>query len=234
MLDEVHLDVEVLRHRHLAPGGVLHGFGGGGLDALHGLVRVDGGHAVAAPLVDRHGGDGGDQFAGEIAQRLVAGDERHGHIVVAGGVGVEQELAARRAVEGHVVVFQVHRVAEGVAGAARPGVIAGEEHGVERLLIQPRHHRERVAGPGAVDARPARQHGGVDVAGGIVRVLDQHVLRAGGERAAAGGGHFAAHLLLVGGVVHGRGALRLRPGDDAASALHVGAQKYLHCLSSFR
>ena len=28
VLDEVHLDVEVLRHRHLALGGVLHGFGG--------------------------------------------------------------------------------------------------------------------------------------------------------------------------------------------------------------
>ena len=156
VLDEIHFDVEVLRIGTLHWAAFCTALAAAASMRSTASSRVDGGHAVAAPLVDRHGGDGGDELAGEVAQRLVAGDERHGHAVVAGGVGVEQKFAAHCAVEGHVVVFEVHGMAEGVARAARPGMVAGEKYGVEMLLVKPRHHRERVAGPGAMDARPAR------------------------------------------------------------------------------
>ena len=104
VLDEIDLHVEVPGHGHHALGGVLHRLRRGGLDALHRLVRVDGGDAAAPALVDGDGGDGGDEVAGEVAQGLVAGDEGHGHAEVPGGVGVDEELAAHDAVEGDVVV----------------------------------------------------------------------------------------------------------------------------------
>ena len=55
VLDKVDLHVEVIGHGHLAQVGLLHGFLCRSLDALHGFVGVDGGHAAAAAFVDGHG-----------------------------------------------------------------------------------------------------------------------------------------------------------------------------------
>ena len=104
------------------------------------LGSSQGGDAAARTLVHGDGGDGGNQGFGKVAQRLVAGEQRHGDAVISGGVGIDEEFTAQRAVEENVVVPAVHGVAQGIAGAACPGVVAGEEHGVKFLLIQAAHH----------------------------------------------------------------------------------------------
>ena len=153
-------------------------------DALHRLVGVQGGDTAAPTLVHGHGGDGRNQGFGKVAQRLVAGEQRHGNAVISGGVGIDEKFTAQRAVEENVVVPAVHGVAQGIAGAACPGVVAGEEHGVKFLLIQAAHHAQGVARPAAVHADAPGKSGGVDVPGGVVGVLHQNLRRTGGKCAA--------------------------------------------------
>ena len=42
-------------------------------------------------LVHGDGCDGGNQRFGKVAQRLVAGEQRHGDAVISGGVGIDSE-----------------------------------------------------------------------------------------------------------------------------------------------
>ncbi len=140
VLDKVDLHVEMLRHGD----GALRRLGDRFLcrrfDALHRLVGVQGGDAAAPTLVHGDGGDGGNQRFGKVAQRLVAGEQCHGDAVVSGSVGVDEKFTAQRAVEENMVVPAVHGVAQRIAGAACPGVVAGKEYGVEFFLIHAAHH----------------------------------------------------------------------------------------------
>ena len=223
VLDEIDLHVEMLRHGDDALRRPGDRFLRCRFDAFHRLVGVQGGDTAAPAFVHGYGGDGGDQGFGKVAQRLVAGEQCHGDAVVSGGVGVDEKFTAQRAVEENMVVSTVHGVAQGIAGAACPGVVAGEEHGVKFLLIQTAHHAQGVARPAAVHADAPGKSGRVDVPGGVVGVLHQNLRRTGGKRALTGGGDLTGHLLLGGAVVKGGGALRLRPRDDAAGAFHIGA-----------
>ena len=81
---------------------------------------------------------------------------------------------------------------------------------------------KRVAGPGPVEPGAPGQAGGVNVPGGVVGVLYQHLFRPGGQGPPAGGGHLPGHLLLDGGIVSGGRPLGFRPGDHTAGALHIG------------
>ena len=183
---------------------------------------MDTGGAAPDPLQYGDGGDGGDEGLCVVAQGFVSSEQGHGHAVVASGVGVDEKLAAHLAVEGDVIVAAVHGVGQGVARTARPGVVAGEEHRVKFLPVQPAHHGKRVAGPGPVEPGAPGQAGGVNVPGGVVGVLYQHLFRPGGQGPPAGGGHLPGHLLLDGGIVHGGRPLGFRPGDHTAGALHIG------------
>src|SRR5699024_8769344 len=120
-------------------------------DALP-ICRVDGTGGAADTTVHRHGGDPGDELLGKFAQGLVSREEGDGHAVVGGGVGVHHELAHVLAVESDEIVFQIHGVGQGVAGAGGPGVVAGEEHRVELVPVQAGHHGQGVAAPAPVDA----------------------------------------------------------------------------------
>ena len=122
-------------------------------------------------------------------------------------------------------------MAEGIAGAGGPGVIAREEHRPEGGGIQSRHHGQRVPGPPPQDARLSGQSGGVKIAGGVVGILQENIFRPRRHGSGAGGGHLPGHLLLEGPViVHGL-ALGLGPVGDAAGPLDIGADIDLHCCT---
>ncbi|CUP38667.1 Uncharacterised protein [Flavonifractor plautii] len=123
---------------------------------------------------------------------------------------------------------------QGVAAAAAPGVVAREEHPAEGPPLQPRHHAQGIARPPPEHPGLPGQPGRIQVAGGVVGVLHQNVLRPGGDGPLAGGGHLGGHLGGKGPVVVHSGPLGLRPVGNAAGALDVGAQIESHFNPSRR
>ena len=120
-------------------------------------------------------------------------------------------------------------MAQGIAAAGGPGVVAGEEHRTKVPGVQPAHHTEGVSRPAPHDVDALGQRGGIQVPGGVMGVLDEDLaVLFSGEHSVAGGPDFPGHLFLEGDIVPGGGALGLRPVGDAAGALDVGADKYIH------
>ena len=206
--------------------GLLQGAGHGLTDTADGQIGMDGQHAVAAALVDGYGFDVGVGGLGGVADALVTGDAEQGHLVIGGQEGVDGHFGDALAVDEDVAVAQVHGVGQGAGVPAGSAVIAGE-HAAVKAAVQAHHHGAGQTGPAAMETGALRQAPGIDVAGGIVGVLDHDILTARVHGALTGGGHLPGHLvgkvLPVGMVLFG-----LVPMGDARGAFDVGGNEDLH------
>ena len=150
-----------------------------------------------------------------------------------GGIGVDEKLAGQYAVEEDLLIAQIHSVGEGIAGAGGPGVVAGKEHRAKIPGVQTGHHGKQIPRPAPEDVDLLRECRDVNVPGRVVGVLEEDALGAAVQGPLAGRLDLPGHLLLKGTVIVHGGALCLRPVGNAAGALNIGTDKYIHGKQSF-
>ena len=113
-------------------------------------------------------------------------------------------------------------------GRRGPGVVADEDHGVERL-VQAFHHAQRAIAPVADEQSLRAEKVGQDVAAGVVGVADDDFRRPGGQGALDGGIGLGRHQAPEQTVIVAADG-DIVPADDAAHAFHVHADEDFQAL----
>ena len=122
------------------------------------------------------------QGHGVLAQLAVAGQEDRRHALERARPAVQHELAGLDAVDLDPQRPQRHGVRQGVA-VAPGGVVVADEHGRVKAALNALGHAIGVPRPVALDLDTFGQLGHVNIGARAVGVLDQDVVRAGGDSA---------------------------------------------------
>ena len=181
--------------------------------------------AVAHPVAHGHRQRARAGLVHPLAQHLVSGEHQYRHPVVGGGQAVNHQLGGGFLVDFHVIVLQVHGMAQGAAVPAGGGMIAGEHHALI-ALINAAHHAPGVTSPAAKNFDVLRQQLRLQVARRIVGIPDKDVRHALRSQPFTGRGHFPGHLLLKAGIVPlvRQGFVPVR---NAARSLDIRGKKHL-------
>ncbi len=227
--DDRRWDREPLQGARL--GGSAHGPLSAGADPVAGHARMHGGRAVAAVRDLDHDPLGPRQPGLDLlGQRIVARHQPDRDAPGAEDQGVQAVLTRRSSGEAGLDGPARIGVGDRASRVPGPGVVPDEQGDVEcRATVRP--------GLGAGDHRPGLlaledpgrrvQLGREQVAHVPVAVVDQDVVRAGGDRALDGGVRLADHELDGRGIADVRRIRRVRMAD-AADALHVDADVHPH------
>ena len=172
--------------------------------------------------------DVAEQLLGLGGDGLVARDEDDGDAEIAGHQAVDPRLRHLLAVDDHVEKLGRHRVLEDGVRGRGAGMIADEDHGVERP-VDALHHAQ--APMRAADQRHVRgQLVGVEVVAVVVGVADHDLVGAARQAAVQRRVEVAAHE-FAGGAPVLAAVRRLLVPADAADALEVDADEHFHALT---
>ncbi len=195
-------------------------------DDAAGQSGIDATGGAAKAVLHRHGIEHGMQVPAVLGEHFVAGEQNGGDALQGAGVAVEHEFRAGPAVEQNIGGLGGKGMGQRIAAAAGGGMVAHEQRCVIGL-VHAVHHAQRAARPAADDLRALRQLVHIQIDGIIVGVLDQDMIRAGGDGALAGRLDLPGHL-LGSGRIDALAHLGLIPKGGEGGSLDICTDKNAH------
>lgn len=226
MLLEADLHGQSLRHIHVAVGSVQ--------DSLFcllpnlpaGFFRSDADGSSADAVLDSYGTDLTVILVGVVTETLVSA-QKYGRYSQLGSIQcVHQKFAADLPVKPHVIISQIHSVAQGIPVETGRTVVAYEKQGVKGL-IKAAHHRGRIADPVPDKTALFWKTCDINISSCVMSIFDVDFRSTCIDGAESGCQGFLLHL-CSGSTVFDIAQIGTFPGSSACHTFQVNADINFH------